>query len=89
MKSMLQKNIRRRRPLPSVRVAMELADKSWSDLIRRIPIIILEDSTLHANLPYIVWLMVADSKVTQLESYVVLKAIQWYGMVCTFLRSIM
>ena len=60
---MLQKLVRRRRPLPAVRVAMELVDKSWSDLIRRLPIIILEDCTLHPDMPLLVWLMVADSKV--------------------------
>ena len=49
LKSVLQKSVRRRRPLPAVRVAMELADKSWSDLIRRLPIIILEDAILHPD----------------------------------------
>jgi hypothetical protein len=62
LKSCLQKSIRRRQPLPAVRVAMELADKSWTDLIRRLPIIILEDSTLHPDFSLLVWLMIADSK---------------------------
>eukprot|EP00978_Attheya_sp_CCMP212_P038874 scaffold197021_cov68-Attheya_sp.AAC.3 len=62
LKSVLQKSIRRRRPLPAVRVAMELADKSLGDLLRRLPIIMLEDSMLHPDLPLIVWLMVAVSK---------------------------
>jgi len=63
LKSILQKSIRRKRPLPSTKVAMELADKSLGDLLRRLPIIILEDSTLHPRFPFIVWLMVAESKV--------------------------
>ena len=62
LKSILQKLIRRRRPLPAVRVAMELIDKSWTDFIRRMPIIVLEDSTLHPDFPLLVWLMVASSK---------------------------
>jgi hypothetical protein len=62
LKSILQKGIRRRRPLPSVRVAMELADKSFGDLIRRLPIICLEDSFLHHEFPFVIWLMVAHSK---------------------------
>jgi len=62
LKSVLQKSIRRRKPLPSVRVAMELADKARSELFRRLPIIVLEDSTLHPELPLLVWLMVADSR---------------------------
>ena len=62
LKSILQKSIRRRKPLPSVRVASELADKSLGDLLRRLPIIILEDSTLHPSFPFLVWLMMAISK---------------------------
>lgn len=63
LKSILQKSIRRRAPLPSVRVAMELADKSFGDLIRRLPIIMLEDSFLHEDIGLLVWLMAAESKV--------------------------
>lgn len=62
LKSILQKAIRRRKPLPAVRVAMELADKSLGDLLRRLPIIILEDSTLHPSFPLLVWLMAAHAK---------------------------
>jgi hypothetical protein len=62
LKSILQKSIRRRKPLPSVRVAMELCDKSLGDLLRRLSIILLEDSTLHPDMPLLVWLMMASSK---------------------------
>lgn len=62
LKSILQKSIRRRKPLPSVRVAMELSDKSLADLLRRLAIVVLEDSTLHPDLPLLVWLMMASSK---------------------------
>ncbi|GAX24494.1 hypothetical protein FisN_18Lh044 [Fistulifera solaris] len=62
LKSILQKSIRRRRPLPSVKVAMELADKSLGELLRRLPIIVLEDSTLHPDFDLLVWLMMANSK---------------------------
>lgn len=62
LKSCLQKSIRRRAPFPAVRVAMELADRSWAELIRRLPIIVLEDSTLHPDFGLLVWLMVAESK---------------------------
>lgn len=43
---------------------MELFDKSYSDLIRRLPIIVLEDSSLHPDFGLLVWLMVAESKVS-------------------------
>ena len=62
LKSILQKSIRRRRPLPSVRVAMELVDKSLADLLRRLPIIVFEDSSLHPDLPLLLWMMVAQTK---------------------------
>ena len=62
LKSILQKSIRRRKPLPSLRVAMELADKSLGDLLRRLPVIILEDSFLHPSFSLLTWLMVAQSK---------------------------
>ena len=62
LKSIFQKAIRRRKPLPAVRVAMELADKSFGDLLRRLPIIMLEDSTLHPEMNFIVWMMMAYSK---------------------------
>jgi hypothetical protein len=62
LKSILQKSIRRRRPLPSVKVAMELADKSLGELLRRLPIIVLEDSILHPDFDLLVWLMMAHSK---------------------------
>lgn len=62
LKSILQKSVRRRKPLPSVRVAMELADKSLSDLLRRLVVIAVEDSTIHPDIPLMVWLMIATSK---------------------------
>jgi hypothetical protein len=62
LKSLLQKSIRRRRPLDSVRIAMELADKALGELLRRLPIIVLEDSTMHDGLDFLVWVMMAQSK---------------------------
>jgi hypothetical protein len=62
LKSMLQKSVRRRRPLPAVRVTMELMDKAMGPLLRRIPIILLEDSMLHPDFPLMCWLMAAESK---------------------------
>lgn len=76
LKSCLQKSIRRRAPLPAVRVAMELLDKSWTDLIRRLPIIILEDSTLHPDFGLLVWLMIADSKGYIPSKEMILKVLQ-------------
>ena len=41
---------------------MELADKALGELLRRLPIIVLEDSTLHPDLDFLVWIMMAHSK---------------------------
>eukprot|EP00594_Rhizosolenia_setigera_P000683 CAMPEP_0178946672 /NCGR_PEP_ID=MMETSP0789-20121207/4417_1 /TAXON_ID=3005 /ORGANISM="Rhizosolenia setigera, Strain CCMP 1694" /LENGTH=511 /DNA_ID=CAMNT_0020626693 /DNA_START=353 /DNA_END=1885 /DNA_ORIENTATION=+ len=62
LKSMLQKLIRRRVPSAAVHIALELALKSWREFIRRLPIIIIEDSTIHPEFPLLVWAMVSESK---------------------------
>eukprot|EP00752_Nemacystus_decipiens_P001702 g1648.t1 len=62
VKSMLQKNVRRGRAEAAVRCALELALRSWSDAIRRVLVIIVEDSLLHPAAPLLTWLMVATSK---------------------------
>jgi hypothetical protein len=61
LKSMLQKSIRRRRPRPAMRLACALYKKSPLDLLRRLPIIVLEDGMFHPDFALLVWLMVACS----------------------------
>ena len=63
LKSCLQKSLRRRSGEQAVRVAMELIDRAYDQFIRRLPIIILEDSALHPDFGMLVWLMIAESKV--------------------------
>jgi hypothetical protein len=75
LKSILQKAIRRRKSLPAVRVAMELADKSLGDLLRRLPIIMLEDSMLHPSLPLLTWLMAAHAKNFELGAFLLTKVL--------------
>lgn len=41
---------------------MELMDKALGELLRRLPIIIVEDSSLHPDFALVVWMMVAHSK---------------------------
>ena len=62
LKSIFQKSIRRKKPIPSIKVGAELMDKSFGDFIRRLPIIILEDSTYHPKFPFLIWLLMASSK---------------------------
>jgi hypothetical protein len=76
LKSILQKSIRRRKPLPAVRAAMELADKSFGDLLRRLPIIMFEDSTLHPDINFLIWMMMAHSKDYQPSPKLVVRIFQ-------------
>ena len=59
---MLQKSIRRRRGATASRLAMELYRLSPTELLRRLPIIIIEDSILHPALPVVTWLLLAVSR---------------------------
>uniref|UniRef100_A0A6B2L588 Uncharacterized protein n=1 Tax=Arcella intermedia TaxID=1963864 RepID=A0A6B2L588_9EUKA len=62
LKSALQKCVRRRKAESAVRVGWQLLCQDPDQLLRRLPIIILEDGCLHRHFSYIVWLMVATSK---------------------------
>ena len=70
LKSMLQKNIRRCRPEAALRIAAELIRCDWLQFIRRLPVIMLEDSFLHPLLPAVVWLMLASSSSSSQTSFV-------------------
>jgi hypothetical protein len=76
LKSILQKSIRRRKPLPAVRIAMELADKGLGELLRRIPIIMIEDSYLHPDISFLIWIMMAYTKDYQPPSKVMIRIFQ-------------
>jgi len=62
VKSMLQKAVRRRRHTSAARLAHELYRLSPTELLRRLPVIIVEDSAMHPGYPAIVWMMLAVSK---------------------------
>lgn len=63
LKSMLQKNIRLRRPNAAARCAVELAIVSTlEELVRRIMVIIIEDGILHPCYAYLCWLMCGLAK---------------------------
>ena len=83
LKSILQKSIRRRRPLPSTRVAMELMDKALGPLLRRLSIIMFEDSMLHPDLPLLCWLMAAESKGYKIPQELLSRVLGVVFEVCT------
>ncbi len=62
LKSMMQKAIRRGKSVEALRLSVALADLSLMELLRRLPVIILEDVSLHPELPVLIWLMVAVSR---------------------------
>ena len=62
--SALQKNVRRKRVGPAYRVAkaMSRRNDTFIQCVRRLMIISIEDGTLHPDLPFLAWLMIALSK---------------------------
>lgn len=63
LKSALQKSIRRCAAAEAVRCALAIIKMGeWGELLRRVPIIMLEDAVLHPSLPVIVYLMCVDSQ---------------------------
>ena len=62
LKSMMQKAVRRGRSDVALRLAVALGDLSLMELLRRLPVVVLEDCSLHPELPALVWMMVAASK---------------------------
>lgn len=61
MKSHLQKNIRKQNDGLAVSSSYHLIKMSIQDFLRRLPIIMIEDSFLHESFPTLIWLMVADT----------------------------
>ena len=62
LQSHLQKCIRRMDSIKSVKTAKHLIDINIVSFLRRLPIIMLEDVTIHESISIIIWLMIAVSK---------------------------
>ncbi len=60
--SHLQKSVRRMDSVKSVKTAKHLIDLDLISFLRRLPIIMLEDVTIHESISVIIWLMIAISK---------------------------
>src|SRR5665648_892247 len=68
--SVLQKNVRLQKPAAAVRTvvaALQRGEQGILEVLRRLPIVIVEDALVHPLLPNIVWLMMAVSKGYQLR----------------------
>jgi len=62
VKSSLQKAVRRRNISAAVNLAWYMIRDNLISFLRRLPIIIIEDSILHIDYIYIIWLMIAIDK---------------------------
>ena len=63
--SVLQKNVRLQKPAAAVRTvvaALQRGEQGVLEVLRRLPIVIVEDALVHPLLPNVVWLMMAVSK---------------------------
>ena len=62
LSSHLQKAIRRMNDIKSVQTAKHFIDLDYQSFLRRLPIIMMEDVTIHESIKVIVWLMIALTK---------------------------
>ena len=62
LSSHLQKAIRRMDDIKSVQTAKHFIDLDYQSFLRRLPIIMMEDVTIHESVKVIVWLMIALTK---------------------------
>ena len=82
--SHLQKSIRRMETVKSVQTAKHLIDLDCNSFLRRLPIIMIEDVTLHSSFPVIIWLMIAYSKKYVLKEEIIkwLLGVVYYISIC-------
>ena len=69
LKSNLQKCVRRSIHNIAVKTALTLFALDPNEILRRLPIIILEDVTLHKDFTFIIWLMTAVSKGFEMNDF--------------------
>jgi len=69
--SHLQKCVRRMDDIKSVKTAKHILDLDMTSFLRRLPIIMLEDVTIHECFPILIWLMIADTKKFEMKQEIV------------------
>jgi hypothetical protein len=62
LKSAIQKATRRRMVHETILLCYQLMSQNFNKFIRRISMIMIEDSIVHKQLPFIIWCMVAITK---------------------------
>jgi hypothetical protein len=78
LKSALQKSIRRNKTKTAINLSWQLLIQNQDEFLRRIAVIILEDSVLHPNYSLIIWLMIAVTKewiIKKEQQFILLKIV--------------
>tara|TARA_A100001037_G_scaffold306632_1_gene353493 strand:+ start:6167 stop:7078 length:912 start_codon:yes stop_codon:yes gene_type:complete len=83
LSSHLQKCIRRMNDIKSVQTAKHFIDLDLISFLRRLPIIMLEDVTIHSSISIIIWLMIAVGK----GFHIKLEMIKWLLGVVYYLSN--
>tara|TARA_B100000902_G_scaffold398451_1_gene465260 strand:+ start:2406 stop:3317 length:912 start_codon:yes stop_codon:yes gene_type:complete len=71
LSSHLQKSVRRMKDYIAVKTAKHYIDIDLQSFLRRLPIIMLEDVTIHESIIVIIWLMIANTKGFQIKEVMV------------------
>ena len=71
LSSHLQKCIRRMKTMKSLQTTIHFINIDYNSFIRRLPIIMLEDVTIHESFSILIWLMIANTKGFKLKEEIV------------------
>jgi hypothetical protein len=76
LKSNLQKCVRRNKTDKAVKTAYQMINQNISEFLRRLIIIIVEDSIIHPDMLFCMWLYMANTKGYTIQTYQVYKLLK-------------
>jgi hypothetical protein len=77
LKSLLQKSIRKMNDKLSIQSCFHLMRMDFNELIRRLPIIMLEDTMLHESFTTLIWIMIVSSIMSKSNFKIKLYMYEW------------
>jgi hypothetical protein len=77
LKSLLQKSIRKMNDSLSIQSCFHLMRMDFNELIRRLPIIMLEDTSLHESFTTLIWIMIGSSIMSKSNFKIKLYMYEW------------
>jgi len=77
LKSLLQKSIRKMNDSLSIQSCFHLMRIDFNELIRRLPIIMLEDTSLHESFTTLIWIMIGSSIMSKYNFKIKLYMYEW------------